>query len=143
MGTGTSRRKAGAGAKRRGGEVKEAPRPVVPGRAEPPLPITDDLEPMVAPPLHGKAHPPSEMDEAVPTLDDEVSLYHRPRDARRSAFGFDPDAADAAADMAGDLGTSFLSGATRGDDMSDVTFSREDEEESDLPLVIEEGGEER
>lgn len=114
------------------------PRPFEPGRAEPPVPVTDDLEPGVAPPLRGKAHPPAEMDEVIPSLDDEVSRYHRPRDQSSSVFGFDPDAADAAADLAGDLGSTFLNAATRGEDMSDVTMSADDRDEDSLPFVIEE-----
>jgi hypothetical protein len=106
---------------------------------EPALPITDDLEPRAAPPLHGKAHPPAEMDRAVPTLDDEVALYHRPGDSGCSGFGFDPEAADAAADLAGDLGATFLAGATFGEDMSDDDLSPP--EESELPLVLDESRE--
>jgi hypothetical protein len=98
----------------------------------------DDLDEFVAPPLHGKAHPPAEMDEVTPSFDDEVTRYHRPHDVGASVFGFDPDAADAAADLAGDLGSTFLSGATNGQDMSDVAMTQGDQEESELPLVIEE-----
>jgi hypothetical protein len=100
------------------------------------VPITDDLEPRAAPPLHGKAHPPAEMDRAVPTLDDEVALYHRPGDSGSSGFGFDPDAADAAADLAGDLGATFLAGATFGEDMTDADLSPP--EENECPLVLDE-----
>ncbi len=81
------------------------------------------------------------MDEAAPSLDDEVALYHHPRDEGASGFGFDPDAADAAADLAGDLGATFLSGATRGEDMSDLAMSAEGGED-ELPLVLDEGIEE-
>jgi hypothetical protein len=108
-----------------------------PGRAQPPVPNAVDLDKRAAPPLHGKAHPPAEMDEATPSFDDEVTRYHQPRDVGGSAFAFDPDAADAAADLAGDLGATFLSGATHGQDMSDVRMTHEDEEEDELPLVIE------
>lgn len=118
------------------------PRPFEPGRAEPPLPITDDLEAFVVPPLRGKAHPPAEMDEATPTLDDEKrSYHHHPSDAGTTEFGFDPDAADAAADLAGELGSTFLSGATRGEDMSDVITQAEGE--NDLPMILDEVDEER
>ncbi len=106
------------------------------------MPIVDDLEPFVAPPLHGKAHPPDEMDEATPTLDDEQRGYrHHPSDAGTTEFGYDPEAADAAADLAGELGATFLSGATRGEDMSDVTTSMEDREEGELPFVLDEESE--
>lgn len=112
------------------------------GRAEPPVPITDDLEEFVAPPLPGKIHPPEEMDEATPTLDDEKRRYrHHPNDAGAVEFGFDPEAADAAADLAGDLGSAFLSGATRGEDMSSVTADERPEDE--LPLVLDESDEPR
>ncbi len=102
----TSRRAPGTrGAKVQGTGATAPPRPFEPGRAEPPLPITDDLEAFVVPPLRGKAHPPAEMDEATPTLDDENRNYHHhPSDAGTTEFGFDPDAADAAADLAGELG---------------------------------------
>ncbi|MFT3771906.1 MAG: hypothetical protein QM820_41385 [Minicystis sp.] len=75
------------------------------GRAEPPVPITDDLDDSVAPPLPGKLHAIEEMDDATPTLDDEHRNYHHhPNDAGSVEFGFHPEAADAAADLAGDLG---------------------------------------
>jgi len=128
------------GAKVQGARDPALPRPFEPGRAEPPLPIADDFEAFVVPPLRGKAHPPAEMDEATPTLDDEKRSYrHHPNDAGTTAFGFDPDAADAAADLAGELGATFLSGATYGEDMSDVTMTREEAQEaSDLRVVDEE-----
>jgi len=76
---------------------------------------------------------------AKPSLDDEVQVYHHPPiDAAVTEFGVDPDAADAAADLAGDLGATFLSGATRGQDMSDVAMSAEDMEESEVPLLLDE-----
>jgi hypothetical protein len=78
------------------------------------------------------------MDDAAPSRDDEVHLYHRPADDNATTFGFDPDAADAAADLAGDLGATFLTGATRGEDVSDVVASEEDVE-NELLLVEEEG----
>jgi hypothetical protein len=118
-------------------------RPFVPGRAEPPVPMIDDLEEEVAPPLHGKAHPRGEMDEATPTLDDENRrFHHHPNDAGTTDFAFDPEAADAAADLAGDLGATFLTGATRGEDMSDLVSMAEDQAENDVPFVIEEEVEE-
>lgn len=74
-----------------------------------------------------------------PTLDDSVrSYHHHPSEAGVTDFGFDPEAADAAADLAGDLGAQFLEGATLGEDVSDVAMSHDDrEEESDTPLLLE------
>ena len=66
-----------------------ADRPFVPGRAEPPMPLTDDLEEGIAPPLHGKAHPRAVMDEATPTLDDEKRRFrHHPMGAGATDFAF-------------------------------------------------------
>jgi hypothetical protein len=80
------------------------------------------------------------MDDATPSRDDEVNLYHRPADENATTFDFDPDAADAAADLAGDMGATFLTGATRGEDVSDVVASEEEQEiENELLLVEEEG----
>ena len=76
------------------------------------------------------------MDDATPSLDDEVSLYHQPGDARTSGFGYYPDAADAAADLAGDLGATFLSGATRGEDESDIISSLEDRDEGYASVAL-------
>lgn len=110
-------------------------------RAEP-SPLAGDVDELAAPPLPGKLHPPEDMDEATPTLDDETRHYrHHPSDAGTTEFGFDPDAADAAADLAGDLGSAFLEGATRGEDISDVAASR-DIDADELPLVLDESGDE-
>ena len=98
--------------------------------------LPEDAEERAAPPLHGKTHPPDPMDDSTPSLDDEVQLYHRPNDAGTTAFAFDPDAADAAADLAGELGSTFLTGATFGDDVSDVAMTAGDQDENELPLVI-------
>jgi hypothetical protein len=127
--------------------LREAQRDVLPpferGRAEPPVPITDDLDDSVAPPLPGKLHPPEEMGDATPTLDDEHrSYHHHPNDAGSVGFGFHPEAADAAADLAGDLGSTFLEGATRGEDMSDFTAMMDDRGEDELPLVLDEDADE-
>jgi hypothetical protein len=101
--------------------------------------LADAPEPGSAPPLRGKVHPPAEMDDATPSLDDEVTRFHRPRDETATTFGFYPEAADAAADLAGDLGSTFLEGATRGEDMSELALSSEEREaDPDLPLVIDE-----
>ena len=123
--------------------IPPALRPFEPGRAEPPVPIVDDLEELVAPPLAGKLHPRDEMDDATPSLDDEVRRYrHHPNDAGGIEFGVDPDAADAAADLAGDLGSAFLAGATRGEDMSDLAMMADDRADDELPLVLDENAEE-
>jgi hypothetical protein len=110
---------------------------------EPPVPNLDDLDEMVGPPQHGKTHRAEDMDDATPTLDDEVRRYHHhPSDAGTTAFGFDPEAADAAADLAGEMGSAFLEGATRGEDPSDLAAQRSDRDEDDLPLLLDEEGEE-
>lgn len=123
----------------------EAPRGAAPPRLRSPPPVLnlDDLDEVVSPPRHGKTHPPGDMDDATPTLDDEVrSYHHHPSDSGTTAFGFDPEAADAAADLAGDLGSAFLEGATRGEDMSDLAAQRSDLDEEELPLLLDEEGEE-
>lgn len=140
--TGTARKKAPATR-----PIGEAPREAIPpferGRAEPPVPITDDLDEGVSPPLPGKLHPPEEMGDATPTLDDEHrSYHHHPNDAGTVGFGFHPEAADAAADLAGDLGSTFLEGATRGEDVSDFTAMMDDRGEDELPLVLDEDADE-
>ncbi|APR78136.1 Hypothetical protein A7982_03483 [Minicystis rosea] len=105
------------------------------------MPITDDLDDSVAPPLPGKLHPPEEMDEATPTLDDEIRNYHHhPNDSGVVEFGFHPEAADAAADLAGDFGSSFLEGATRGEDISEVSAQLDDRSDEELPLILDEEG---
>jgi hypothetical protein len=99
----------------------------------------DDPDDPFAPPLPGKAHPPDVMDDVTPTLDDEVrSYHHHPNDAGATEFGFDPEAADAAADLAGDLGSAFLEGATRGEDMGELSLGGEDREDADLPMLLDE-----
>jgi hypothetical protein len=120
-------------------EVRSAP--FEPGRAEPPFPILDDLDDEGRPPLAGKTHPREDMDEMTPTLDDERRHYaHHPNDAGSVEFGFEPEAADAAADLAGDLGATFLEGATRGEDMSDVEATHSDADEDELTLILDEDG---
>ena len=108
-------------------------------RASPPLggePNIDALDDLDAPPLHSKVHPSNDISDVVPTLDDEVRGYHHhPNDAGTTEFDVDPGTSDAAADLAGDLGSEFLEGATRGQDMSDVIMSR-DEAESELPFLF-------
>lgn len=88
--------------------------------------IDDEFE---APPIRGKEHPSAALSDAVPTLDDESRNYHHhPNESGVVDFDVDPYAADAAADLAGDLGSEFLEGATRGQDMSDVMMTRDDQE---------------
>lgn len=112
-------------------------------KIEPPLLRADDLDEDAAPPVPAKIHPRDEMDEATPALDDEIRRYHHhPNDAGTTEFGFDPDAADAAADLAGDLGSAFLEGATRGEDMSDLAAMLDDRPDDELPLLLDEEGEE-
>lgn len=99
-------------------------------------PNVDALDDLDAPPLHSKVHPSNEISDVVPTLDDEVRGYHHhPNDAGTTEFDVDPDTSDAAADLAGDLGSEFLEGATRGQDISDVIMSR-DEAENELPFLF-------
>ncbi|HSN97963.1 MAG TPA: hypothetical protein VLS89_06680, partial [Candidatus Nanopelagicales bacterium] len=90
------------------------------------------------PPIPGKVNPSHELSDAVPTLDDEARHYrHHPNESGVVDFDVDPYAGDAAADLAGDLGSEFLEGATRGQDMSDVMMSRDDQE-GDAPFLYEE-----
>jgi hypothetical protein len=103
------------------------------------LPMAELDEEFSLPPLHGKTNPKAEMGDVVPTLDDEVrSYHHHPNDGGGVEFDVDPYEADAAADLAGDLGCTFLAGATRGEDASDLRMTTEDEAENDLPFLIEE-----
>lgn len=99
-------------------------------------------EPFVGPPLHAKTNPRPELRQAALTLDDEHRVsHHHPNDNAVTEFEFEPDAADAAADLAGELGSQFLEGATRAEDLSErVIEVEEDEEASDLPYMIEETG---
>lgn len=116
-------------------------RPFERGRAEPPVPITDDLDDSLAPPMRGKLHPPEDMDDATPTLDDEHrTSRHHPSDSGCVEFGFYPEAADAAADLAGDLGSSFLEGATRGEDLSELAARLDERADEELPLLVDEDG---
>ena len=92
------------------------------------------------PPLHGKTHPPDEMDDTKPTLDDEHRHYpHHPNESGTTEFEFDPIAGDAAADLAGDFGSQFLEGATRGEDLSARVFERDDDSDSPRDLLLDEG----
>lgn len=87
----------------------------------------DELDESYAPPIPSKVHPQNAMDDVVPTLDDsDREFFHHPNESVGEGFSFDPGNADAAADLAGELGADFVEGATRGRDMSDVMFSEED-----------------
>ena len=69
-----------------------------------PVPEADDQDEFSAPPIAGKEHPPDAMDEMVPTLDDSHRMFrHHPNEPVSEGFSFDPQGADAAADLAGDL----------------------------------------
>jgi hypothetical protein len=92
-----------------------------------------------APPLHGKTDPPAEMDEAYPTLDDERRGYHHhPNDTATTEFEYDPLVGDAAADLAGDFGSQFLEGATRGEDMSERIAGLDDDADGALDMLLDE-----
>lgn len=91
-------------------------------------PFLGDLDEAEAPPIPGKVHPSAELSDAVPTLDDEVRHFrHHPNESGSIEFDVDPYAGDAAADLAGDLGSEFLQGATRGQDMSELLMDRDDD----------------
>ncbi|KYF67296.1 hypothetical protein [Sorangium cellulosum] len=117
----------------------EAPRSALRGIGTSELdePFADMMDAETAPPLRGKVNPRSELSDVIPTLDDEVRGYHHhPNDAGTTEFEVNPDAADAAADLASDLGAEFLEGATKGQDMSDVAMSHDDDD-GDLPYLLE------
>jgi len=81
------------------------------------------------------------MDDVVPTLDDsDRQFLHHPNEPISEGFSFDPESADAAADLAGELGADFVEGATRGRDMSDVMVSEENMND-ETPFVLEMLGE--
>lgn len=78
------------------------------------------------------------MDEVVPTLDDSDRVFqHHPNESGSEGLTFDPDSADAAADLAGELGADFVEGATRGRDMSDVMFSEEEDALAETSFIVE------
>lgn len=70
-----------------------------------------------APPLAGKLHPPADMEFVVPSSDDARRMNRRDY----TEFDVDPVAADAAADLAGDLGVQFLEGALDGEETMEHT----------------------
>ena len=101
--------------------------------------MDDELSESVSPPLPGKIHPPAEMGDVTPTVDDEVRNYHHhPSEAAATEFGFYPDAADAAADLAGDFGSQFLEGATRGENLRDRVANADDRSADEMAFLIEE-----
>ncbi len=104
-----------------------------------PLGPLEDLDEDVAPPLPSKARPRREMARAIATLEDEARSHrHHPSDTAGVEVSIDPGAADAAADLAGDLGANWLEGATCGEDAADLRHDRDDDAE--LPLVLDEAG---
>ena len=95
------------------------------------------------PPLHGKTDPTEEMDDTKPTLDDEHRRYHHhPNESGTTEFAFDPVVGDAAADLAGDFGSQFLEGATRGEDLSERAFGLDDDTDAPLEMLLDEGSRE-
>jgi hypothetical protein len=70
-----------------------------------------------APPLPGKSHPPGDMGFVVPSSDDARRVNLRDY----TEFEVDPVAADAAADLAGELGVQFLEGAIDGEEATEHT----------------------
>ena len=98
----------------------------------------DDLDESFAPPIPSKVHPQSAMDDVVPTLDDsDRQFLHHPNEPVGEGFSFDPGNADAAADLAGELGADFVEGATNGRDMSDVRLSEEEDVGGESSFVVE------
>jgi hypothetical protein len=94
----------------------------------------------VGPPLHGKTNPPDAMDDTVPPLDDEHRSYrHHPSENEAIEFEIDPLAGDAAADLAADLGSQFLEGATRGEDLGSRVLALEDDSDAPLDMLLDEG----
>lgn len=107
--------------------------------APPRYPSTEELEEFVSPPLHGKTHPAGDMGFVVPTSDDEVRHHpHHPNEPASLEFQVDPDVADAAADLAGDLGAQFLEGATYAEDMSERAIQDAEVNDHDVAYLLEE-----
>ena len=96
----------------------------------------EDLE-ASAPPLAGKVHPPHEMRFVVPAPNDEDAPHpHHPNDSGVADFEVNPDAADAARDLAGDLGAQFLEGVTFGEDVSERAIEDAEANDAELPFLI-------
>jgi hypothetical protein len=120
-------------------KVKPAETPPASDRA--PL-SPDPIRPgdRVGPALHGKTHPPEAMDNVLPSLDDEHRSYrHHPSQNEAIEFEIDPLAGDAAADLAADLGSQFLEGATRGEDLGSRVLALDDDSEAPLDLLLDDG----
>jgi hypothetical protein len=101
--------------------------------------MVDDLEDFAMPPLKAKSHPRGDMDEAQLTIDDESrESHHHPNDAGVVEFEVDPEEADAAADLAGDLGAQFLEGATFAEDRSERANHDSDASEAGVPFLLDE-----
>lgn len=108
-----------------------------------PLPQVDELDESIAPPIAAKDQPANVMDDVVPTLDDsDRTLYHHPNEPISEGLTSDPIAADAAADLAGELGADFIEGATGGRDRSDVILSEEGTEGIEEDMIVGEMGDE-
>jgi hypothetical protein len=108
---------------------------------EEPIANVDELDLLAAPPLPGKTHPRQAMADVVPTSDDEVRMaLHHPSESTAIEFESDPDAADAAADLASDLGAEFLEAATRGQDVSDVILEHDQDSTDEFIISDEEPG---
>lgn len=116
--------------------TKSRPRPLV--ADEGPLYHLDELDESSGPPIPGKVNPRAAMDDVVPTLDDSDRPYrHHPNESGSEALTFDPENADAAADLAAELGADFLEGATRGRNMSDVILSEEADAMNETSFILE------
>jgi hypothetical protein len=75
----------------------------------------------------------------VPTPDDNdvFSHPHHPNDSGVAEFAVNPDAADAARDLAGDLGAQFLEGVTFGEDVSERAIEDAEANDAELPFLLE------
>jgi hypothetical protein len=66
------------------------------------------------------------MHDIIHSSDDEIAEHHLgPLEEASASFRPDPDAGDAGADLADELGRSFLESATTGEDMSELENSEE------------------
>jgi hypothetical protein len=76
---------------------------------------------------------------APASFDDAPASSKRRRkdDPNVAVFDFDPGHADAAEDLAGELGIQFVEGATRVEDLSDRVVAVEVVEESEVGMIIE------
>jgi hypothetical protein len=82
--------------------------------------LSTDADENESPPLHGKSNPKSDMGFVELSSDDDTrNLRHHPNDSGVVDFEVDPDRADAAADLAGDLGMTFLEAAVEGEETTE------------------------